>query len=736
MTIRSFALTACLVLAGCAESRVPPRAVFGTDTALWRRMFAAEDARGRSADGIVPILEGIASPNPEIRRWAVRALGRLEQDSLANTIAQLLEDSVVAIRAEAANALAQSLIRVPVPTPAPAEASRPREPAPPPPSAQNARAALIGRVLLESDPVVLATLAESIGRLRHADASQARNAAEVILGIARGAAPERDSVQASNAPPDVLLGVVRGLFFLARQPIARGALDATTPLLAELASHGLTLTGELASQESESTLRDTRIRTVAVAALVAANGATQERLAKGLDDPEPYVRREAVAGAAALRDSTAARGLAESALSDSSGAVRFESLRMFGRLAAAGNPEHCARIRSAVNDASDHVALLAIDLLGTRCPRLPAIATQLDSLALILPDSTDSALPRPTWHRAAHALVALAAADPARARQHLARFVAHGNFFVRTYAARAAHSLREEATLRRLADDTHPNVRTAAVEGLRVTAGHTVDAVYISQLQQIDSQLLQAAAGALQGSLDTAAVPALLASLDRITGARSETSRDGRIALLERIGELGDRADADRVRPYLRDFDPAIARRASAIIERWTGSPEAPQPAAPPAIALPTLEEMLDLELARVSIEMADGGIIELRLRPFDAPTNAARFVRLARQGYFDGLTFHRIAPNFVVQGGSPGANEYAGDAPFTRDELGLTNNWRGAVGLSTRGRDTGDAQIYVNLIDNVRLDHDYTVWGEVVSGLDVFDRMLEGAVMRRLTVR
>jgi cyclophilin family peptidyl-prolyl cis-trans isomerase len=75
------------------------------------------------------------------------------------------------------------------------------------------------------------------------------------------------------------------------------------------------------------------------------------------------------------------------------------------------------------------------------------------------------------------------------------------------------------------------------------------------------------------------------------------------------------------------------------------------------------------------------------------------------------------------------------GDALFTRDEVGL-ENWRGTVGLSTRGRDTGDGQLYFNLIDNVRLDHDYTIFARVVRGLELVDAMLEGAVMRKVTVR
>jgi cyclophilin family peptidyl-prolyl cis-trans isomerase len=107
----------------------------------------------------------------------------------------------------------------------------------------------------------------------------------------------------------------------------------------------------------------------------------------------------------------------------------------------------------------------------------------------------------------------------------------------------------------------------------------------------------------------------------------------------------------------------------------------------------------------------------------------------MVETGWFNGRTFHRVAPNFVVQGGSPGANEYLGDGPFTRDELGLASHVRGTVGISTRGRDTGDGQIFVNLIDNWRLDHDYTIIAEVVSGMEVVDRMLEGAVIRRAEV-
>jgi cyclophilin family peptidyl-prolyl cis-trans isomerase len=88
-----------------------------------------------------------------------------------------------------------------------------------------------------------------------------------------------------------------------------------------------------------------------------------------------------------------------------------------------------------------------------------------------------------------------------------------------------------------------------------------------------------------------------------------------------------------------------------------------------------------------------------------------------------------------VIQGGSPGANEYEGDGPFTRDEVGLLSHWRGTVGISTRGHDTGDGQIFVNLVDNLRLDHAYTIVGTVVQGMDVVDGVLEGARIERAEI-
>ena len=555
----------------------------------------------------------------------------------------------------------------------------------------------------ERDAAAAGAIAETIGRLRHSNAEEARASIALLVPRLQG-------------EPFSVLGAARGLFFLARQPNARPAFDGTarSALLRLANSFG----GSVEATE--------RARTVATAILVAINGLDAAAVSSLMFDRNPLVRREALGAVPQLQDTSAVGNMIDRALNDDVSAVRYEGLRHYARRLVPSRG--CKEIVRSVNDPAPHIALMAIDLIATTCRGNDEIA--------LLDGMTRSLVPRMegAWAAAARSLVALSIRAPDRARGRLNSFTRHRNPFVRMYGAVAADTLRDMPTLARLAQDEHPNVRTAAVEGLRRTAGHSADSVYIAQLTQDDSQLLQAAAAALDGSGHPGAPPALLGALDRVSTARRETSRDARNALLLRIRQLGNASLAERVRPYLRDFDPQIATRAAETLQAWTGTAVQAEPVAPPATPLPTFAEIEALSRARVFIQLTEAQV-ELQLRPFDAPASTARFARLARAGYFDELTFHRIAPNFVVQGGSPNANEYAGDGPFARDEVGV-ENWRGTVGISTRGRDTGDAQIYINLIDNVRLDHDYTVFARVTTGMEWFDHMIEGTIMRRVQIR
>jgi len=146
-------------------------------------------------------------------------------------------------------------------------------------------------------------------------------------------------------------------------------------------------------------------------------------------------------------------------------------------------------------------------------------------------------------------------------------------------------------------------------------------------------------------------------------------------------------------------------------------------------------DDLRRLASPRARITIRGVGAFELALFTAQAPATVLRFAHLAESGYYNGLTFHRVVPNFVIQGGSPGANEYIGDAAFMRDEVGAWPHVRGTVGISTRGHDTGDAQIFIDLVDNPRLDHDYTVFGQVLNGIEVVDQILEGDVIDRIEI-
>jgi len=670
----------------CAALLLPPATVAGQDAAAlrahaaeWERIVAAEDARAMTPAQLQTLTRTLSSPEPVMRGVAVRAIGRLERADLLDFITPLLRDPDARVRAAAADAAAQAVYRG---------------------SGAGAHAALLRALLAEHDPVAAGAMAESLGRLRVTEATQARASADAIV-------PRLDDAAAARP------GALRGLYFMARQPPARAALgSAVADAVRRIAA---------TQQEGE---HGERIRTPALMTLPLLGGADEATVLRALDDPSMYVRREAMAAAAALTDTAALHRVLQRGLGDST-PVRYEGVRIYARRLA---PTHgCTPIHAAARSADTHVALLAIDLLPTTCAAFPGSSALADSIARNGGSGT-------AWQRGAHALVALASLDAAPARTLLPRYAGSDNFFVRTYAARAAAAAADTTTLLRLSRDAHANVRTAAVQGLAARVGHAGDSIYTRALESDDSELVLAALAALDGSTATAIAPALHRALARITALKRETSRDARLALIERIARVSQPADAAALRPYLRDFDPAVAAAAADAIGALTGSrPQAePRPLEP--LRVPRFTEAAALERAHVRMILDSGDTVHLRLLPFTAPTNAFRFARLARDHYFDGLTLHRVVYNFVVQGGSPGANEYAGDGPFTRDELGAPNR-RGTVGLSTRGRDTGDAQFYFNTVDNVRLDHEYTVFAEVVRGMDAVMKLQEGTRIVRVLI-
>jgi peptidylprolyl isomerase len=108
-----------------------------------------------------------------------------------------------------------------------------------------------------------------------------------------------------------------------------------------------------------------------------------------------------------------------------------------------------------------------------------------------------------------------------------------------------------------------------------------------------------------------------------------------------------------------------------------------------------------------------------------DMPVTAGNFEKLARQGYYDGVTFHRVIDGFMIQGGDPTGTGRGGPGYTIPDEfVSSHHNIRGTIAMANAGPDTGGSQFFINLVDNVRLDPKHPVFGEVIAGMNVVDRI------------
>jgi cyclophilin family peptidyl-prolyl cis-trans isomerase/HEAT repeat protein len=643
----------------------------GFENARIFEILVAEDARAPTEADLHIIIDATKDADPAVRRVAVRALGRLERPVLLEPIAPLLEDADLGVRREAANALGQSFF----------DASDSR--------LRLAAALLTERLSREPEAAARGAILQTLGRLEYStDDFRA-----IERTLVRGYDPSGSSGQGPRRSIDEVDGAVRGLsrLFARRPNVSRTPEPETVNALNDAVRRTLPTVG--AAMEAE---RYARVRRLAVQTLGGASALTEDAAASAFTDRDSQVRRLAVQHGAALSGG-GARTLA--ALKDPSPQVRVEALRALGQSPAIP----CAAIAPLARDRDPHVARRAVATLAQPCREsTPAVLQTLVSLA---GDRTRDREGR--WHLPASALASLASAcTRADAPSKSAPCVRAPELVweTRMYAARSAGTLSDVLSLRGLARDPHPNVREAAIESLGARTPREDDALIVEALSADDYQLVLTAARLLKKSSHPGAVAALGSAYDRLATKRSDTARDPLTAISDALA-------------------------AHSVVASVPSSSPKPAPF--------TSAELADLlaRPKRATVTMASGRSFELALMADEAPATVARFVRLATRGVYNSLTFHRVEPNFVIQGGSPGANEYAGHDPYMRDEVGLVSHDRGTVGISTRGRDTGDAQLFVNLVDNPRLDHRYTVFARVIGGMAVLDEVVEGDAIARIVI-
>jgi peptidyl-prolyl cis-trans isomerase B (cyclophilin B) len=426
--------------------------------------------------------------------------------------------------------------------------------------------------------------------------------------------------------------------------------------------------------------------------------------------------------------------------------VRLAALRQLAL--AIPRTKSCRPLLDVLTDSSEVavVKVEAIRLMDPVCEDRDELTRQL----LLLASDFSSRSGEPPW-LATRALEMLARFDGAQAQRIVNdQAVSHLSPLVRASAARVATALKDQTTLKRLAADDDDNVKSEALGGLAALRSPLTADLAILALDSNDYRLVATAAGALTRPPDPdKAAIALVGTLRRLTKEGKDTSRETRLAILTRLDELAriKVGDVSMLTSYvegdlsslLKDFDPTVADAAASTITLIRGARQFGQPVHRPA-QQPREDELRSLPSA-ATIVMASGDRIELDLLKGEAPLTVARFVKLVRQQYYDNTEFFRISPLVVAQGGSPGGNDYSGDARFVRDEIGLERHTRGAVGLMTHGRDTGNMQFFIDLLDQPGFDREYTVFARVRndigprSGMAVVDALVEGSRITQITL-
>jgi cyclophilin family peptidyl-prolyl cis-trans isomerase/HEAT repeat protein len=428
-------------------------------------------------------------------------------------------------------------------------------------------------------------------------------------------------------------------------------------------------------------------------------------------------------------------------------------------LGALKNPSHLGVLRRLVEDRSPAVTLQALRAVAaTGVAAGSAIAaTQIDSPDLVL---------------RREALLAIAALpSPARWRSRVIENVGHSDPWIRSAAWPALIRIDAEdvgVVLSTIGPDADWRVRQAVAGGLAETLGERAAPFLLPMLKDADPRVIPAVLTALSLARGRDAVPTLQDHLlhpdlgiraAAVEGLSSlEKSHEG--AFTDAFSRAFDASLQDQdIEARIAIVDAAVRSKTEAsrtLLRRIAGSDPSRAVRQKAAGALsdglaPAEETALRMADARRMVSVYDPnvgslyspriiistryGAIEMALDVVDTPLTSMSFVRLAQAGFFNGLTFHRVVSGFVVQGGDPRGDGYGGPGSTIRCEYSPRPYGRGAVGMALSGKDTGGSQFFIVTEPQPHLDGAYTQFGQVLSGMDVVEKIRPGDVIERIDV-
>ena len=219
--------------------------------------------------------------------------------------------------------------------------------------------------------------------------------------------------------------------------------------------------------------------------------------------------------------------------------------------------------------------------------------------------------------------------------------------------------------------------------------------------------------------------------------ARDDPSYVARAAIVDALAGMGGPVAREALTEGLADRDWAVRVRAARWLARIAPdedhdarirpAPDRGTDYAAPHLVEPPVSPHVYIETER--------GTIQIELAVVDAPLTADSFVRLARRGFYDGLTFHRVVTNYVVQGGDPRGDSEGGPGYTLRDEINQLPFLRGTVGMALDWEDTAGSQFFITRSPQPQLDGRFTAFARVIAGMDVVDALRPGDSIERVRV-
>jgi cyclophilin family peptidyl-prolyl cis-trans isomerase/HEAT repeat protein len=591
-------------------------------------------------------------------------------------------------------------------------------------------------LLADADFTVAANAAYALGLLRDTSAigvlasslsGKPEVAREAAWSLGEIGAPARNAVIAAlNGERDQATSIqllfaaskLRPVPFAAIQPYLRG----THPAVVWAAAYAVARTRSAAGVRALIDLESSPIvRSAATGVSAAAN-------------IPPY--SDARSGAARIRGEIA-RALAKSAAGDSLGEraltvlsrlatdtdphVRINAVRSIATYGAAAN----APVVAATRDIDPNVRIAAAQSLGTALPKTA------DLTALWKADTS-------TVYRSS--LLASATRAGLRPSQ-LATWATSSNWRLRAAVAEAAgDSLDRAFAVSRtlpLLRDPDARVREAAYGAILPPASialeDSVHAALVAGLHDPDFYVRATILSSLGERPSVSDLDAVLASYSL---ARGDSANDARLAAVQYIAALWKK-DSAAFTPGIRSRltqltvpgDPLerSAAKGLPMLSSWMGIPGVSRPLG--WYVARVREEVLPASEGRPQYATLRTvrGPIRLELFGADAPITVYNFLSLARSGYYRNTRFHRVVPNFVAQDGDPRDDGNGGPGYAIRDEMNRYRYERGAVGMALSGPDTGGSQYFITHSPQPHLDGHYTVFGRVIGGYDVLDRIVQG---------